>query len=72
MKRPRWMQRRGGETSSDTKSETLKKVRRETDQRLKQWDARKEQRDTQKEQRGAQKEQWDEAETKNKSAAKRF
>ena len=41
MKKPKWLRWE----SSDTKSDDLKKVRRQTDQRMKQQDAQKEQRD---------------------------
>jgi len=51
MKKPMWLQLRSGEKSSVTKSENLKNVRRQTDQRLKQ--------------QGAQKEELDKAEKKN-------
>jgi hypothetical protein len=40
VKTPKWLRW----DSSDTKSEDLKKVRRQTDQRMKQQDAQKEQR----------------------------
>ena len=45
MKKPRWLQWRRGEKSNVSKSETLKNVRRQTDQRMKQQDAQKERRD---------------------------
>ena len=41
MKKPKWLRWESG----DTESNDLKKVRRQTDQRLKQQDAQKEQRD---------------------------
>jgi hypothetical protein len=44
VKRPKWLLR-SGEESNVTKSEDLKKVRRQTDQTLKRRDAQKERRD---------------------------
>jgi hypothetical protein len=46
VKKPMWLQLRSGEKSSVTKSENLKVVRRQADQRLKQQEARKDERDT--------------------------
>jgi len=40
-----WLQWQSGEKSRVSKSENLKDVRRQTDQRLKQQDAQKEERD---------------------------
>jgi hypothetical protein len=45
VKLPIWLQLRSGEQSSVTKSETLKEVRRQTDQRLKQQHVQKEERE---------------------------
>jgi hypothetical protein len=45
VKKPKWPRWRRGEKSSFTKSENLKSVRRQTDQRLKQQVVQKEQRD---------------------------
>ena len=39
MKKPRWLKWQSGEKSSVSKSENLKNVRRQTDQKLKQQDA---------------------------------
>jgi len=44
MKIPRWLCWRSGEKTSVTKSDNLKKMRQQTDQRLKQRAAQKEQR----------------------------
>jgi hypothetical protein len=44
MKIPRWLRWRSGEKTSVTKSDNLKKMRQQTDQRLKQQAAQKEQR----------------------------
>jgi hypothetical protein len=45
VKKPKWLRWGSGEESSVTKSEKLKNVRRQTDQRMKQQSAKKEQRD---------------------------
>jgi hypothetical protein len=42
MKTPNWLQWPRKKKPNDTKSETLKEVRRRTDQRLKQWERRDE------------------------------
>jgi hypothetical protein len=39
VKKPRWLKWQSGEKSSVSKSENLKNVRRQTDQKLKQQDA---------------------------------
>jgi hypothetical protein len=44
MKIPRWLRWRSGEKTGVTKSDNLKKMRQQTDQRLKQQAAQKEQR----------------------------
>jgi hypothetical protein len=44
MKIPRWLRWRSGEKTNVTKSDNLKKMRQQTDQRLKQQAAQKEQR----------------------------
>jgi hypothetical protein len=59
VRKPKWLRLRSGEQSSVPKSETLKNVRRQTDQKLKQQN-------TQKEQQGDEKQRGD-AEQKNKS-----
>jgi hypothetical protein len=45
VKKPKWLKWQSGEKSSVSKSENLKNVRRQTDQKLKQQDAQKERRD---------------------------
>jgi len=67
VRKPKWLRLRSGEQSSVPKSETLKNVRRQTDQKLKQQNTQKEQ--PQKEQQGDEKQRGD-AEQKNKSPLK--
>jgi len=45
MKKPRWLTMAKREKSSVSKSDNLKNVRRQTDQRMKQQDAQKRRRD---------------------------
>jgi hypothetical protein len=45
VKKPKWLRWRSEEKPSVTKSEKLKNVRRQTDQRMKQQNAKKERRD---------------------------
>ena len=45
MKKPRWFQRQSRKELSDTKSEDIKKIRQQTDQRMKQQGVPKSPRD---------------------------